>query len=335
MSTSATIRGFRVQSAVLVALAVLALVLSAATSFARPVLASNNGTVKIHEGATENEIEPNDPKVCTFHVHAWNFDENQVLTVDIVGHGGPNAGPSEYHSTITTATDGEHRWEGQTEVIQLAPGMYKLTVDTGNGTTTQDKHKVFKVECGDEGGGEEGQGSLTIRKEVEDNNQDTNESFEFSIDGGASFFLSDDGELASDVDPGTFNVEELLTQAQLDAGWSLTDIDCGEAEATTSASTMGVDVTVGADEDVVCTFTNTLEEGGGGEQPGGGGEQPGGGGEQPGGQTPGEGTLGGNPLPNTALTDGTPAVSVPVAILALVALGLIGAATRAEVRRRS
>lgn len=321
MSHTETARAsVRVPYAALVAVTALALVLAAIVGFTQPVSASNNGTVKIHEGETESEIEANDPKVCTFHVHAWNFDDNQVLTIDIVGHGGPNAGPSEYHSTIVTSKDGEHRWEGQTEVIQLAPGMYKLTVDTGNGTSTQDKHKVFKVDCGEGGGGEEEQGSLTVRKETVGGD----DSFEFSIDAGASFFLSDDGELGSDVEPGTFNVEELLTQAQLDGGWSLTDIDCGEAEATISASTMGVDVTVGADEDVVCTFTNTLEEeGGGGEQPGGGGQQPG-----------GEGTLGGNPLPNTALDQGIPPVGVPAALLALVALGLVGAATRAEVRRR-
>jgi hypothetical protein len=183
------------------------------------------------------------------------------------------------------------------------------------------------------GGGEEGQSSLTVAKETIGGD----DSFEFAIDAGASFFLSDDGELGSEVEPGTYNVEELLTQAQLDAGWSLTDIDCGEADATISASTMGVDVTVGEDEDVVCTFTNTLEEeGGGGEQPGGGGEQPGGGGEQPGGggeQPGGEGTLGGNPLPDTALGTGAPA-SVPLAMIALVTLSLVGAAARTEVRRR-
>jgi hypothetical protein len=67
--------------------------------------------------------------------------------------------------------------------------------------------------------------------------------------------------LASET--GTYVVAEALTQAQMDAGWSLTSIDCvGNAtpEVVTGAS---VSVTVAAGEDVVCTFTDTLTENGG------------------------------------------------------------------------
>jgi len=55
----------------------------------------NNGTVKIHEGAGERDPErANDPHVCTFHVHGFNFDGNSSGTWTIAAHppgGGPGA----------------------------------------------------------------------------------------------------------------------------------------------------------------------------------------------------------------------------------------------------
>ena len=122
---------------------------------------------------------------------------------------------------------------------------------------------------------------------------------------------------------GDFTVTEALTDEQVAAGWSLADIDCGNAEAGVSGEGKSVTITVGADQHVVCTFTNELEEGG--ESPGGGGK--------PG----GEGTLGGNPpVPNTALDLGSNG-TVPAAILALLmlsGLGAAGYAAQAEARRR-
>ena len=59
---------------------------------------------------------------------------------------------------------------------------------------------------------------------------------------------------------GTFTIDELISSAQADAGWDLTSIECtGNAmEESDDVAGATVDVTVGADEDVVCTFTNTL-----------------------------------------------------------------------------
>jgi hypothetical protein len=59
---------------------------------------------------------------------------------------------------------------------------------------------------------------------------------------------------------GTFTIRELISSAQADAGWDLTSIDCTGNATSETARLAGatVDVTVGADEDVVCTFTNTL-----------------------------------------------------------------------------
>ncbi len=61
---------------------------------------------------------------------------------------------------------------------------------------------------------------------------------------------------------GSFTIAEVLTQVQIDAGWSLTAINCeGNATAeVVNVMTGTVTVTVGADEDVICTFTDTFVE---------------------------------------------------------------------------
>ena len=98
--------------------------------------------------------------------------------------------------------------------------------------------------------------TLTVAKATVGGDDD----FQFTL-GGTNVALLSNGEsqlVASEA--GTFNLAEVLTQEQLDAGWSLTSIDCvnnATEEVVTGAS---VSVTVGADEDVVCTFTNTLAE---------------------------------------------------------------------------
>jgi hypothetical protein len=110
----------------------------------------NRGTVKIHEGAAEpSPVMRTQPQVCTFHVHAFKFHADQLLTVSIVGHGGPNAGPSSYQGSATTDSTGEVRVPA-TGAITLADGMYKLTVGTGHGNGG--KHKVLKIDCAEDAG---------------------------------------------------------------------------------------------------------------------------------------------------------------------------------------
>jgi hypothetical protein len=143
----------------LVPLAALALLFGAL--LAGPAVAQephdNRGTVKIHDGAGEpSPVMRNQPKVCDFHVHGFKFHADQVLTIDIAGHGGPNAGPDTYHSTMTTDSNGEAR-DPATGSITLADGMYKLDVGTGRTAGQQNKHKVFKVDCAAAGGGPGGE----------------------------------------------------------------------------------------------------------------------------------------------------------------------------------
>ena len=174
----------------------------------------------------------------------------------------------------------------------------------------------------EEGQEEEQFGEIEVRKVATD---DDTASFSFSASWDADGFALMDGgaEFSGDLPVGDFTVTESLTADQVTAGWSLADIDCGNAAAVVSGDGMSVTITLGADEHVVCTFTNELGEGG--ESPGGGG--------QPG----GEGTLGGNPpVPNTAIDLGSNG-AVPAALVALLmlsGLSAAGYAARAEARRR-
>ena len=107
----------------------------------------NNGTVKIHEGAGEpSPVTRNQPHVCTFHIHAAGFDAGQVLTFEVVSWPPTGSRDTVLTGEITADSTGEGRApvEG---AYSLPNGHYKLNVDTGNGTPTQDKHKVFWVEC--------------------------------------------------------------------------------------------------------------------------------------------------------------------------------------------
>ncbi|HEX6475528.1 MAG TPA: hypothetical protein VF114_10640 [Candidatus Limnocylindria bacterium] len=115
-----------------------------------------NAFVKIHEDEPEpNPETQNQPHVCTFHVHGFNFDEGQTGRWWIQGWpptgGPPDAdpalavmGPEPY---VATEDDGQNAFEWRTTVRTLPDGHYKLFVElTSNGGITY-KHKVFWVEC--------------------------------------------------------------------------------------------------------------------------------------------------------------------------------------------
>jgi hypothetical protein len=107
----------------------------------------NNGTVKIHDGAGEPSPEPrNEPHVCTFHVHALHFDSGQVLTFTVQSWEPTGDRSVVLTGSITADARGQGR-DPATTAYGLPDGHYRLTVDTGNGTSTQDKHKMFWVQC--------------------------------------------------------------------------------------------------------------------------------------------------------------------------------------------
>jgi hypothetical protein len=146
---------------------VIAGLLMAVLAIARPAEANPsgalgvNGTVKIHEDEPEPDPEiKNQPHVCTFHVHGFNFDQGETGRWWIQGWpptGGPpeadpaNAvmGPEPY---VANENDGKNQWEWRTTTRTLPDGHYKLFVEqthtTGGGdVVTTYKHKVFWVEC--------------------------------------------------------------------------------------------------------------------------------------------------------------------------------------------
>jgi hypothetical protein len=107
----------------------------------------NNGTVKIHEGAGEpSPVTRDETHVCTFHVHALFFDAGQVLTFTVQSWEPTGDRSVVLSGSITADSTGEGR-SPVGGAYSLPDGHYRLTVDTGNGTPTQDKHKMFWVQC--------------------------------------------------------------------------------------------------------------------------------------------------------------------------------------------
>ncbi|HEX7195594.1 MAG TPA: prealbumin-like fold domain-containing protein, partial [Candidatus Limnocylindria bacterium] len=195
--------------------------------------------VNFDEGDLEVDLE----LATGVFVRALTFDDNDQVTSATI--------ENTTAENITIAVKGGSDQAGN--FVTIAPGGTETITVTDNPTISN-----LSVCQGPE---LEDNGTLTLDK-VTVNGDD---EFAFTLGGTA---LAD---TLSGADPavllasetGTYVVAEALTQAQMDAGWSLTSIDCvgnAIAEVVTDAS---VSVTVGADEDVVCTFTNTLTENGG------------------------------------------------------------------------
>src|SRR5439155_16050337 len=129
----------------------------------------NNGDVKIHEGAGENSPEQaNDPHVCTFHIHGFNFDGGASGTWRIEGW--PPTGGGTYNGTWGPAdANGEWR-DPKATAMSLPPGHYKLFVwqKLPNDPPGGPKQKVFWVDCGQNGGGGGGIGHAEkVRTELQ------------------------------------------------------------------------------------------------------------------------------------------------------------------------
>ena len=105
----------------------------------------NNGTVKIHEGATETEpIVRNEPHVCTFHLHFFFADPFQAGSWEIQEWSPGDKGTVVLAGTYDTAGDGEDRQPAE-GAYELPDGHYKLFWD--GDTDKHDKMKVFWVDC--------------------------------------------------------------------------------------------------------------------------------------------------------------------------------------------
>ncbi|MEV4329893.1 hypothetical protein AB0K02_05030 [Streptomyces sp. NPDC049597] len=133
-----------------------ALVVAAALSLsaAPAAFAANgdNGTVKIHDSATGEELRKNEPKVCEFYLDAFGFDAGQLVQwhIEAWANNDLPKGETVKSGSLTLDADGHER----TEDMTLPDGQYKLfwNFDGENGKA---KHKVFKSDCEDDKPGED------------------------------------------------------------------------------------------------------------------------------------------------------------------------------------
>jgi hypothetical protein len=107
----------------------------------------NNGTVKIHEGPGEPPPDyPNEPHVCTFHLHFFFADPEQAGTWEIQKWSPGPRGDAVLSGTYDTHGSGEDRQPEQ-GVYDLPNGHYKLFWDGDLDGNRHDKMKVFWVDC--------------------------------------------------------------------------------------------------------------------------------------------------------------------------------------------
>lgn len=130
------------------AVAAATLLLSPAAHATPP---GDNGTVKIHDAATGEELRKNEPHVCTFYLDAFGFDAGQKVAWHIEAWA-PTAdvkGETVKSGSLTLDADGHER----TEDMTLPDGHYKLFW-TFEGKHGAPKHKVFWTDCEEDEGGQ-------------------------------------------------------------------------------------------------------------------------------------------------------------------------------------
>lgn len=131
------------------ALGAILAVLSVSVAFAAD---GNNGTVKVHAGATDNErIVNEESHVCTFHLHFFFADAGQEGDWRIDQAPPTGVAPSGVSGSYATGLNGE----AQTVQYGLPIGHYDLVWQGRNDQNI--KHKSFWVTCdnppGEIGGG--------------------------------------------------------------------------------------------------------------------------------------------------------------------------------------
>ncbi|MFD7320791.1 LPXTG cell wall anchor domain-containing protein [Streptomyces sp. NPDC059875] len=104
----------------------------------------DNGTVKIHDSKTGEELRKNEPKVCSFYVDAFGFDAGQKVNwhIEAWANNDQDKGTTVKSGVITLDADGHER----TEDMTLPDGQYKLFWNW-EGENGRAKHKVFKSKC--------------------------------------------------------------------------------------------------------------------------------------------------------------------------------------------
>jgi LPXTG-motif cell wall-anchored protein len=127
-----------------------AALLTAPVAHATP--SGDNGTVKIHDAATDEELRRNEPHVCAFYLDAFGFDGDQQVDWHIESWvpAADVKGETVKSGELALDTKGH----GRTDDLSLPNGRYKLFWNF-DGEKGSAKHKVFWTDCaesGEEGG---------------------------------------------------------------------------------------------------------------------------------------------------------------------------------------
>ncbi|MFJ1827676.1 LPXTG cell wall anchor domain-containing protein [Streptomyces sp. NPDC088178] len=125
--------------------AVTAALLLAPTAYA--TAPGDNGTVKIHDASTGEELRKNEPHVCTFYLDAFGFDAEQSVDWRIEAWAPTAHVKGETVKSGSLTLDGEGH--GRSQDQSLPDGHYKLFWNF-DGEHGRAKHKVFWVDCGED-----------------------------------------------------------------------------------------------------------------------------------------------------------------------------------------
>ncbi|WP_119727921.1 hypothetical protein [Thermomonospora amylolytica] len=107
----------------------------------------DNGTVKIHDSVTGEELRRNEPHVCTFYLDGFGFDAVQKVTWWIEPWAPTRpAKPAEAGKVLDGALTLDAEGHGRSADLALPDGHYKLFW-TFEGKKGAPKHKVFWVDC--------------------------------------------------------------------------------------------------------------------------------------------------------------------------------------------
>ncbi len=153
MTTRAAFARTRPTFAAIAVIACLTMLLATPVLGAKPSAPGNNGTVKVHDGADEaSPITQNNPHVCDFHLDFLFADADQAgdWWIQSWSPGGDRSIVLE-GSYLTDAAGYDRAPASGT--FGLPEGHYKLSWEgaANPGGKVNAKHKVFWVECGDEG----------------------------------------------------------------------------------------------------------------------------------------------------------------------------------------
>ncbi|WP_307620986.1 LPXTG cell wall anchor domain-containing protein [Streptomyces sp. V3I7] len=104
----------------------------------------DNGTVKIHDAKTGEDLRRNEPHVCTFYLDAFGFDGAQQVDwhIEAWAPTGAEKGATVKSGSLALDAGGHAR----TADLSLPDGHYKLfwNFDGEHGAA---KHKVFWTDC--------------------------------------------------------------------------------------------------------------------------------------------------------------------------------------------